>query len=75
MFQTVKLTVFGLVRFLASVSQLLRWLYVLLLPKKEKPELKDFITHSIPVVKQPVDSYGLRGFTVPICYLKFVAAY
>lgn len=33
-----KLTVLGLVRFLASVSQLLRWLYVLLLRVKEEGE-------------------------------------
>lgn len=31
-----ELTVLGLVRFLASVSQLLRWLYVLRLQKKKQ---------------------------------------
>lgn len=34
--RSVTLTVFGLVRFLASVSQLLRWLYVLLLRDNTK---------------------------------------
>lgn len=37
--RSVTLTVLGLVRFLASVSQLLRWLYVLLLRDNTKTEV------------------------------------